>query len=153
MRTIAVAEANNSRQPTLPHLHFNPENGSTVVCPISPAEPCAPRHNSPSRITPPPTPVPNVTLITSRQPRAAPSHISPTAAALAAFSTNTDAATSGGPSLLRHLPAAFTSASTKQPGELLFGVGCFDCSWTFPELSISAIRRYVPPRSTAKTNP
>src|SRR6185503_15449977 len=89
MRTIAVAEANNSRQPVLPHLHFNPLNGSTAVCPISPAEPCEPRQSFPSRITPPPTPVPRVTLTTSRHPRAAPSHISPTAAALASFSRNT----------------------------------------------------------------
>src|SRR6185369_3069326 len=89
IRTIAVADAYNSKQPVFPHLHFSPLNGSTVVCPISPADPCEPRHNLPSRITPPPTPVPNVTLTTSRQPRAAPSHISPTAAALASFSRYT----------------------------------------------------------------
>src|ERR1044072_1385240 len=95
MRTIAVADANNSRQPVLPHLHFSPLNGSTAVCPISPPDPCEPRQSLPSRIIPPPTPVPSVTLITSRQPRAAPSHISPTAAALASFSRNT-----GQPSLV-----------------------------------------------------
>src|SRR5436190_19103780 len=107
IRTIAVAEANSSRQPVLPHLHFNPLNGSTVVCPISPAEPCAPRHNLPSRITPPPTPVPSVTLTTSRQPRAAPSHVSPTAAALASFSRNT-----GQPS--RSCSSAFNLKLTKE---------------------------------------
>src|SRR5688572_32284779 len=81
MRTIAVADANSSRQPVLPHLHFRPENGSTVVCPISPADPCAPRQSFPPSTTPPPTPVPSVTLTTSLHPRAAPSHISPIAAA------------------------------------------------------------------------
>src|SRR6185369_17880732 len=125
--TIAVADANNSRQPTFPHLHFKPLNGSTVVCPISPAEPCEPRHNFPSRITPPPTPVPSVTLITLRQPRAAPSHISPTAAAFASFSRKT-----GQPS--RCCNAAFNPKLTK---EGRFGA----CSTT--ALSLSTDRKSV----------
>src|SRR6185369_14174008 len=107
IRTIAVADAYNSKQPVLPHLHFSPLNGSTVVCPISPPDPCEPRQSLPSRITPPPTPVPSVTLITSRQPRAAPRHISPTAAAFASFSRNT-----GQPS--RSCKAAFNPKLTRE---------------------------------------
>src|SRR5437868_14798005 len=89
LRTIPVADAYNSKHPVLPHLHFIEANGSTVACPISPAEPCAPRHSLLSRMTPPPTPVPSVTLTTSAHPRAAPNHLSPTAAAFASFSSKT----------------------------------------------------------------
>src|SRR5438132_1657404 len=68
---------------TLPH-------GPAHRWPISAADPFAPRHNFPSRIMPPPTPVPNVTHTILRFPRAAPCHISPTAAAFASFSKNVE---------------------------------------------------------------
>src|ERR1051325_12127404 len=86
MRIIPVADVNNSRQPVLPQSHLRSLVGSTVVCPISPAEPSAPRHNFPSTIIPPPTPVPSVKQTILRQPCPAPTPPSPTAAAFASFS-------------------------------------------------------------------
>ena len=87
MRTIAVADAKTSRQPRLPHVHATPPKGSTHMCPISAAAPSTPRHNFPSRMMPPPTPVPSVKQMIVLQPTAAPCHISPTAAAFASFSS------------------------------------------------------------------
>ena len=59
-RTMLGAEATVSRQPTLPHAHSMP-SGSMVMCQNSPANPEAPRHRRPSRMSAPPMPVPMVT--------------------------------------------------------------------------------------------
>src|SRR5207249_11966781 len=83
---MAVADAYTSRQSWLPQGHLTPPNGLTEVCPISAADPSAPRHTLPSRIIPPPTPIPSVRQTIVLRPRPAPCHISPTAAAFAAFS-------------------------------------------------------------------
>ena len=61
-RTIPVALATSSRQSFLPQLQTSVFPGATGMCPISPAPPVAPATILPSRITPPPTPVPSVTI-------------------------------------------------------------------------------------------
>ena len=59
--------------------------------PISPPAPTTPDTTSPLTITPPPTPVPMVTITTFCTPLAEPSQASPIAAALASFSYLTTA--------------------------------------------------------------
>ena len=76
-----------SRQPRLPQWHLWP-SGSTVMCPISPVVPSAPRHSRPLRISPPPTPVPRVIPSIWSWPAPAPSQCSPRAKRLASFSRN-----------------------------------------------------------------
>src|SRR5438094_264023 len=58
-RARAVPLTNASRQPRWPQLSSGPL-GSMIMCPISPAVPCAPRWSRPSMIRPPPTPVDQV---------------------------------------------------------------------------------------------
>src|SRR6266849_10356664 len=50
---------NTSRQPNWPQVSSGPL-GSMIMCPISPAVPCAPRWRWPSMMSPPPTPVDQV---------------------------------------------------------------------------------------------
>ena len=60
--TTPVAEPYCSRQPFLPHPQVSVSFSSMKICPISPPAPFAPATILPSIITPPPTPVPSVTI-------------------------------------------------------------------------------------------
>ena len=84
-RTIPLAEATCSRQPWFPQPQAPGTSSSTWMCPISPPAPCAPVIIFPLIITPPPTPVPRVTITPLLWPAAAPFHISPNAATFASF--------------------------------------------------------------------
>ena len=86
-RTIPVAEAYCSRQPFLPQLQDASSFGLTQIWPISPAAPLEPAIILPHMITPPPTPVPRVTMVRLSCPLPPPCHFSPRAAALASLAT------------------------------------------------------------------
>ena len=84
-----------------------------IMCPNSPAMPCAPVSKCPSTRMPPPTPVPTVITIEFFSPEAAPSQYSPSAAQFASFPTYTgifnassSASLIGVPSQLRICAAA-----------------------------------------------
>ena len=84
----AEPDAYRSQQPRLPHTHNSP-SCCTTMCPISPANPFAPRCNWPPITMPPPIPVPSVTMTAFIAPLAAPAFHSPYAAMVASFSTCT----------------------------------------------------------------
>ena len=86
-RTMPVAEAYCSRQPFLPQLQATSSCGFTQICPISPAAPFEPAIILPSMITPPPTPVPSVTIVRLSCPLPPPCQSSPRAAAFASLAT------------------------------------------------------------------
>ena len=88
-RTTPVALEYCSRQPCLPQPQTAVSWGLTVMWPISPPAPCAPSVILPLTMTPPPTPVPSVTITALRQPLAQPIQISPSAATLASLPTST----------------------------------------------------------------
>ena len=94
-RPIARPAATCSQQPRFPHPHRGP-SGSTMMCPTSAANPCAPRKSRPSATIPPPMPVPTVIISRWFEPRPAPKRNSPHAATLASLST-----TVGSPSVVR----------------------------------------------------
>ena len=62
-----------------------------VTCPSSPAKPSSPDQSFPSRIIPPPNPVPRVIMIMEPEPLPAPSRCSAKAAREASFSMKTGA--------------------------------------------------------------
>ena len=64
-RKMAVRLASASKQPRLPQLHFGPPT-SITMWPISPAVPLWPEYNLPSRMMPPPMPVPRKMPTTCR---------------------------------------------------------------------------------------
>ena len=78
------------------------------MCPISPAAPAAPLMISSLMITPPPTPVPSVTITELEYSFAAPIHDSPSAATFASF----PALTLRPP---RHSENSFSTLNTPQP--------------------------------------
>ena len=88
-RTTPVALEYCSRQPCLPQPQVAVSWRFTVMWPISPPAPWEPSMTLPFTMTPPPTPVPRVTMTALRQPLAAPIQISPRAATLASLPTST----------------------------------------------------------------
>ncbi len=82
---MPVAEEYCSRHPLPPHPHIAVSCGFTFKCPISPAAPLHPVTIFPFWITPPPTPVPSVTITMLLNPLPPPRHCSPSAATLASL--------------------------------------------------------------------
>ena len=82
---IPVAEQICSTHPTPPQLQCSHSSSRTWIWPISPPSPCLPAMIFSLRITPPPTPVPRVTITRSLYPLPPPCHISPRAATLASL--------------------------------------------------------------------
>ncbi len=85
---MAVRLARASRQPWLPQPHLGPPICITM-CPISPADSLAPRHNFPLRTIPLPIPVPTRIAIALDACRAEPSQASPKAPRLQSFPKTT----------------------------------------------------------------
>jgi len=92
----ASAETRSSQQPVFPQGQGSPA-GSTVMCPYSPAMPCAPMSTAPSCTSAPPMPVPMATMTIRSGPPgqagfpggrpASPSRASAQAAASASLTT------------------------------------------------------------------
>ena len=85
-RISAVADTYASTQPFRPHVHGSPPH-IRLVCPSSAPPACAPSNTFPSRIIPPPTPVPRVSRMAFFVFCAAPAFTSPKAAQFASLET------------------------------------------------------------------
>ena len=84
-RVTACPLATCSQHPWFPQPQSGPP-GSTMMCPISAANPCAPRNRVPSTTRPPPIPVPTPTNSRCERPRPTPRRYSPHAATLLSLS-------------------------------------------------------------------
>src|SRR3954447_1058030 len=91
-RASAAPPKNASRQLSLPQVQVGPAS-SMRMCPMSPAEPSAPRYTSPSSTMPHPMPVPTLTKRKLSTLRAVPECCSPSAMMLTSLSTMTGAPT------------------------------------------------------------
>ena len=83
-RISPVAEAYASKQPRLPQVHCHPPRSMTM-CPISAPAERFPSNSLPSKMIPPPTPVPSVIKTIEPNFLPAPQKCSPSAAAFASL--------------------------------------------------------------------